>query len=65
MKNRSTPSCFGAVVVAVEDVAAVVAVHRITTPTSGLASSVLTPSTAVATVLVSLESPVPESESLC
>ena len=59
-----TLSCLGAVVAAAEAVAAMVAVHRITTPTSALVYSVLIPSTAVATVLVYLESPVPDSEVL-
>ena len=62
MKNRSPLSGLGAVVAAAEAVAAVVAVYRITTSTSVLVYSVLIPSTAVATVLVYLESPVPDSE---
>ena len=59
MKNRSHLSSLGAVVAAAEAVAAVVAGHRITTLT--LVYSVLIPSTAVATVLVYLESPASDS----
>ena len=57
MKNRSHLSSLGAVVAAAEAVAAVVAVHRITTSTSVPVYSVLIPSTFVATILVYLESP--------
>ena len=61
MKNRSHLSGLGAVVAATEAVSAVVAVHRITTSTSVPVYSVLIPSTAVATVLVYLESPASDS----
>ena len=57
MKNISHLSSLGAVVAAAKAVAAVVAVHRITTSTSVAVYSVLIPSPAVATVLVYLESP--------
>ena len=56
MENRLRLFSFDAVVVAAEAVAAVVAVHRITTSISVPVSSVLVPSTAVATVLVYLVS---------
>ena len=61
MKNRSHMSSLDAVVAAAEAVAAVVVVHRITTSTSVPVYSVLIPSTAVATVLVYLESPASDS----
>ena len=61
MKNRLHHSSLGAFVVAVEAVAAVVAVHRTTTLTSVPVCSVLIPSTADATVLVCLESPASDS----
>ena len=61
MKNRLHHSSLGAFVVAVEAVAAVVAVHRTTTLTSVPVCSVLIPSTAVATVLACLESPASDS----
>ena len=58
MKNKFH---FGASVVAAEAVAAVVAVYRATTLTPVPVCSVLIPSTAVATVLVYLESPASDS----
>ena len=61
MKNRPRLSSLDAVVTAAEAVAAVVAVHRITTSTSVPVSSVLIPSAAVATVLVYLVSPASDS----
>ena len=54
-------SSLGAVVAAVEAVVVVVAVRRITTSTSVPVYSVLIPSTAVATILVYLESPASDS----
>ena len=75
MKNRPRVSSLDAVVAVAEAVAAVVAVHRITTATSVPVSSVLeglqvrvpdsvAPSTAVATVLLYLVSPASDSATL-
>ena len=61
MENRLHLSSLCAFVIAAEAVAAVVAVHRTTTLTSVPVCSVLIPSTAVATVLVYLESPASDS----
>ena len=61
MENRSHLSSLGTVVAAAEAVAAVVAVHQIRTSTSVPVYSVLIPSTAVATIIVCLESPASDS----
>ena len=61
MKNRPRLSSLDAVVAAAEAIAAVVDVHRTTTSTSVPVSSVLIPSTAVATVPVYLVSPASDS----